>query len=136
MKVVLDTNVLIAAFITQGVCNDLLEHCIRHHELVTSDFILLDEFHRHLIGKFKYDIAEASEAIELLRSKMEVVRPISFESPVCRDSDDDMVLGTAIAGKAECIVTGDKDLLVLETFRAIDIIRPEEFGKYETDKMS
>jgi len=136
MKVVLDTNVLIAAFITQGVCNDLLEHCIRHHELVTSDFILLDEFHRHLIGKFKYDTAEASEAIELLRSKMEVVTPTSFENPVCRDSDDDMVLGTAIAGKAECIVTGDKDLLVLETFRAVDIIRPGEFGKYETDKMS
>jgi uncharacterized protein len=133
MKVVLDTNVLIAAFITQGVCNDLLEHCIRRHELITSDFIL-DEFHRQLVSKFKYDLAEASEAIELLRLKMEVVTPTSFEGPVCRDSDDDKVLGTAIDGRAECIVTGDKDLLVFEAFRTVDIIRPAEFGSYETDK--
>jgi putative PIN family toxin of toxin-antitoxin system len=46
MKVVLDTNVLIAAFITRGSSSDLLEHCIRQHEIVTSEFIL-DEFRQH-----------------------------------------------------------------------------------------
>ena len=40
MKIVLDTNVLIAAFIARGVCSDLLEHCARQHTLVTSEFIL------------------------------------------------------------------------------------------------
>jgi len=133
MRVVFDTNVLIAAFITQGVCNDLLEHCIRHHELITSEFIL-NEFHRHLIGKFKYDVTEVSEAIGLLRSRMIIVTPADLDAPVCQDADDDKVLGTAIAGRAECIVTGDKDLLVLEKFRAVDIIRPAEFGKYESDR--
>ena len=43
MKVVLDTNVLIAAFITKGVCSELLEHCLRRHEIIMSEFIL-DEF--------------------------------------------------------------------------------------------
>ena len=134
MRIVFDTNVLIAAFITQGVCNDLLEHCIRHHELVTSDFIL-DEFYKHLIGKFKYDSIEATEAIELLRLKMEIVVPVELEMPVCRDPDDDMVLGTALAGRVKCIITGDKDLLVIKEFHEVDIIRPAEFGEYETGKM-
>ncbi len=134
MKVVLDTNVLIAAFITKGACYDLLEHCMRHHQLVTSEFIL-GEFHRHLIGKFKYETTEALEAIELLRLKMNIVASVHLEAQVCRDPDDDMVLGTAIAGKVECIVTGDKDLLVLETFHDVDIIRPAEFVEYEIDKV-
>lgn len=100
MKVVLDTNVLIAAFITPGVCSDLLEHCIRNHKLITSDFIL-DEFHKHLVGKFKYDSAEVAEAIELLRLKIDIVTPTDFETSICRDTDDDMVLGTAIAGETD-----------------------------------
>lgn len=135
MKIVFDTNVLIAAFITHGVCNDLLDHCIRHHELVTSNFIL-DEFREHLVGKFKYSVDEADEAIALLRLKMEVVTPARFENPVCRDHDDDMVLGTAIAGEATCIVTGDKDLLVLETYRTVDIVSPAQFAQYEADYMT
>jgi len=48
-----NTNVLIAAFITRGVCSDVLEHCVRRHVLVTSEFIL-NEFCEKLIHKFKY----------------------------------------------------------------------------------
>ena len=58
MKIALDTNVLIAAFIARGVCNDLLEHCVRRHELVTSEFIL-NEFREKLTGKFKFTHEEA-----------------------------------------------------------------------------
>ena len=42
MRVVLDTNVLIAALITRGVCSDLLEHCFRRHEIVLSEFIWMN----------------------------------------------------------------------------------------------
>ncbi|MGQ9628565.1 MAG: putative toxin-antitoxin system toxin component, PIN family, partial [Anaerolineae bacterium] len=129
MKVVLDTNVLIAAFITRGVCSDVFEHCARQHTLVTSDFIL-DEFRKHLSHTFRYSIEETEEAVELLRSRMEVVVPAALGVAICRDSDDDTVLGTAIAGNAVCIVTGDNDLLVIKHFRSIDIVRPTEFAKY------
>ena len=77
MKVVLDTNVLIAAFIVRGVCADVLEHCVRRHTLVTSDLIL-NEFREHLF-KFRYSVEEAEEAVELLRSKMELVVPADLE---------------------------------------------------------
>ncbi len=53
MRVLLDTNVLIAAFITHGTCSDLFEHCIRQHEIVISQFIL-DELEGHLRKKFKF----------------------------------------------------------------------------------
>ncbi len=131
MKIVLDTNVLIAAFIAHGVCHDLLEHCVRWHTLITSEWIL-GEFSENLRRKFKYTAREAEEAIALLRSGMQIVTPENLEIPVCRDQDDDMVLGTAIAGQASCIVTGDKDLLILRRFRSIDIVSPSDFASYET----
>jgi putative PIN family toxin of toxin-antitoxin system len=131
MRVVLDTNVLIAAFITRGVCSEVLEHCIRRHMLITSEFVL-NEFREHMASKFKYSTEEAEEAVELLRSTMKVVKPADLGIIVCRDPDDDMVLGTAVAGDATCIVTGDMDLLVIRQFRGIDLVRPVEFADYES----
>jgi putative PIN family toxin of toxin-antitoxin system len=133
MKLVFDTNVLIAALITRGVCSDLLEYCVQQHEMVTSDFIL-GELCKNLIHKFKYSVHDTEEAVGLLRSRMEIVVPAPLDSPVCRDPDDDFVLGAAIAGNVACIVTGDKDLLVIKRYRAIDIIRPSDFAEYEAEK--
>jgi|YNPBryBLVA2012_1023415.scaffolds.fasta_scaffold00408_1 putative PIN family toxin of toxin-antitoxin system len=133
MRVVLDTNVLIAAFIARGICSAVLEHCVRQHTLVTSDFIL-NEFREHLIRKFKYSEEEVEEAARLLRLRMEVVTPVELGTTVCRDPDDDTVLGTAIAGNAACIVTGDNDLLIIQQFRKVDIVRPAEFAEYEAAK--
>jgi uncharacterized protein len=130
MRVVLDTNVLIAAFIARGICSELVEHCGRQHRVITSDYIL-QEFRERLVGKFKYTEEEAAEAAELIRSVAETVVPIDLGSHVCRDPDDDAVLGTAVAGGADCIVTGDADLLVLREFRGIRIVRPREFLDFE-----
>lgn len=69
MRIVLDTNVLIAALIARGTCHELLEHCVVRHELITSKFIL-DEVRDMLIEKFKYPNAMANEAISVLRSRM------------------------------------------------------------------
>jgi putative PIN family toxin of toxin-antitoxin system len=133
MNVVLDTNVLIAAFITQGVCSNLLEQVIRWHVAVTSDFIL-EEFREKLVGKFHYSADTAAEAVELLRFNMKVVVPEKLENSVCRDPDDDVVLSTALMGRAVCIITGDKDLLVIKRFQGIDILRPSEFAEYEATR--
>ena len=130
MKLVLDTNVLIAALITKGGCADLLEHCVQRHELISSEIILAD-VDKHLRGKFKYPADDTDEAIDLLRSQMMLVVPAPLESPICRDPDDDLILGTAIAGEVRCIVTGDKDLLVLERYRGIDIVSPPKFADFE-----
>lgn len=133
MKVLLDTNVIIAAFITRGVCSELLDHCIQHHVLITSEFIL-NEFREHMIHKFGYAVEEVEEAVELLELKMQTVKPSPLKNSVCRDPDDDIVLGTAVAGDVACIVTGDKDLLILKQFGLCDIVTPTEFPAYESTR--
>ncbi len=131
MKLVLDTNVLIAALIARGVCADLLEHCVLSHTIVASEFII-DELRRHFVGKFKYTDEDANEAIALLESQMEIVTPKSLDQPVCRDADDDQILATAVAARVKCIVTGDKDLLVLQRYKGIPIVSPSDFADFET----
>ena len=130
MNLVLDTNVLIAAFISQGSCHTLVERCLTIHSCITSEFIL-NELREKLTEKFKYSDKDAAAVETLLRSKMQVVEVAPLEKNICRDPDDDQVLGTAVSGKATCIVTGDKDLLTLKKFGTIDILSPSEFMDYE-----
>lgn len=132
MKIVLDTNVLIAAFISRGTCSELLEHCVRDHQLITSEFILR-EFHKNLTGKFGIPESDVAAAIDLIRTRFSVVTPEKLDRKVCRDPDDDFILGTALAGDCDCIVTGDKDLLDLGKFEQIDIVSPSGFWKYEVN---
>lgn len=130
MRIVLDTNVLIAAYATRGRCYDLLEHCARKHTLVSSE-ILLRELEEKLTRKLKFSTAVSEELLGLLRMRVQLVDPRPLDPPACRDPDDDWVLATALAGKCQCIITGDKDLLVLNPFRSITIVPPAGFWAFE-----
>jgi len=131
MKITLDTNILIAAFISRGVCSDLFEYCIRQHEVFTSQYIL-KEFTTQLNEKFKVSRTEVSEAKKLLRSRMQAVIPLKLPKSLCRDPNDVPILGTALASKSQCLITGDKDLLELEAYEGIAIIPPASFWQFET----
>lgn len=130
MKVVLDTNVLVAAFVARGQCHELLEHLSRSHRLLTSE-ALLQEFREKLTEKIKAPPEDVDEAVELERSRMEVLTPEPLSDPVCRDPDDDVVLATALAARADCLITGDSDLLDLDAFRGIPILRPAAFWELD-----
>jgi putative PIN family toxin of toxin-antitoxin system len=130
MKFVLDTNVLIAAFITSGICHEVLEHVIRNHKLVLSDFIV-DEFKDKLLNKFQYTEKEADAALKLLLTRAEMVQVSPLQSRVCRDPDDDNILATAVSANSDCIISGDNDLVNLRQFQNIKIIRPSEFSRFE-----
>ena len=135
MRLVLDTNVLIAAFVARGVCAELLEHCVREHQPVTS-LAILEEVRRNLVAKAKVSPIQAGQAVRLLRTRLEVVEPTALGARVCRDADDDLVLGTAIAGRADAMVTGDRDLLDLGAFRGIPILSPRAFWSFESGRHS
>ena len=130
MKIVLDTNVLIAALIARGVCHELLEHCVLRHALFTSEFIL-EETQAKLIEKFGYPAELAAEAVRALRSRMKVVTPSKLESQVCRDPDDDNILAAEVSDNCDCIITGDKDLLVLKQYESVEILSPRDFLENE-----
>jgi uncharacterized protein len=130
MRLVIDTNVLIAAFISHGVCNELFEHCVLNHDVVLSKFIL-DELKDKLTNKYKFTTREANAVVILLKSRCPIVATQTLPSPVSRDPDDDNVIATAISGNCECIITGDKDLLDLKKAGDILIISPNQFWEIE-----
>lgn len=132
MRIALDTNVLVAAFIAHGSCNELLEYCIVHHEVILSKFIL-DELLDVLTRKFAFSQAEAQAAIRLLRTRVRLIDPVPLPVPVCRDSEDDAILATARSGECAAIVTGDKDLTDLKNYGGVRILAPSEFWEFENE---
>ena len=134
MRVVFDTNVLISAYIFAGICKIIVDHCIDNHEIeIVLSKTIVNEFNRVLIDKFRYSDEDASVTIETVALVSEIVEPATFDRQICRDPDDDAILGTAVAGHADCIVTGDNDLLVLKRFQGIDIVAPPDFAHYEVE---
>ncbi|MCX5655017.1 MAG: putative toxin-antitoxin system toxin component, PIN family [Planctomycetota bacterium] len=126
MRVVLDTNVLMAAFAAHGLCEAVFEACLASHEIVVSQHIL-GELRRHLRGKIKLPAARADAVLSFLRENAAVVTPAKVPADACRDPTDLAVLGTALAARADCLVTGDADLLELGAFRGIPILSPRAF---------
>lgn len=128
MKALFDTNVLLAAFLTEGVCAKLLVRARKHHfDLVSCPFILR-EFERILAKKFSATKQERENAAALIAdAARDIVEPSEALSGLCRDKDDDNVLACAAAGRVDYLVTGDKDLLALKRFREVRIVSPREF---------
>jgi putative PIN family toxin of toxin-antitoxin system len=127
VKVVLDSSVLIAASISRaGVCAELFEDVITHHQLVLADFIAA-ELSRKLREKFDFPAAEIRELRRFLESVAMTVVPAVLPADTCRDLTDIPVLGTAVAGAASMLVTVATNLLVLKDFQGIAIIKPGQF---------
>jgi len=134
VKAVFDTNVLIAAFLTEGICAKLLIRARkRDFDLILCDAIL-QEFERVLKKKFAASPSEISDVSALLSgAACDIRRRIDAIAPVCRDPDDDRILACAREAGADYIVTGDEDLLVLKSYEGTGIISPREFERFFSD---
>jgi putative PIN family toxin of toxin-antitoxin system len=127
MKVVLDANVIVAAFAARGLCESVMEVCLSEHEIVLCDE-LVDEVLRNLRLKIKLPPRVIDDIGELLREHASMCDPVPLATDVCRDPDDIKILGLAVSSNADYIVTGDRDLLVLENFQGIPIMNPRSFS--------
>jgi uncharacterized protein len=123
--VVLDTNVIVAALVAKGLCHEVVVRALGSGTVVTSP-ALLDELERTLRAKFTLGPA-AMAFLEQLRLQVHLVVPAPLAAPVSRDADDDVVLASAVAANATVIVTGDLDLLIVRSYRGIEIVTPREF---------
>lgn len=126
MRVVLDTNALLAAFAARGLCESLVAVCLHAHEIVLSEYIL-GELDRNLEVKLRMPSEQRREIESLLREHATVVVPAALATGSCRDASDLPVLGTAVAGNADALVTGDAQLLTLAEFRGVPILSPRAF---------
>ena len=130
MKAVFDTNVLIAAFLTDGLCAKLLLRARRNEfSLILCPFIL-QEFQKFLQVKIKSSSQEIEMALNLLKEAASEINQTSFFSGIertCRDADDDNILKCVLASESDYLVTGDDDLLTLHKYGKTKIIKPRQF---------
>ena len=134
MRIALDSSVLIAAHISRaGVCAELLEDVLLHHELVISGFIL-EELGRKLVEKFNFPRRDADQVRAFLRRVSIVVEPSVLSPDLCRDPTDLPVLGTAVAGACALLISVDRDLLDMQKIEAIPIIRPGEYWRRTAER--
>ena len=127
MRVVFDTNVLYSALAAKGFCEEVVDEAVAEWDIVWSD-PLKQELESLLTPLHKIGPA-TRVALEAYVDLCEFVEPEPLGERVCRDKDDGVVLATALGGKADVIVTGDEDLLVLKKFRGIeDSIATAVFG--------
>lgn len=132
MRGVIDNNVVVSALLTGGVPRRAFYTLLDAGTILISAPVLLelaevlnrkkfdkyltqDERMRFMVGFLKdAEMAEISETIN-----------------ICRDRTDNMLLELAVSGDADYLITGDKDLLVLNPFRGVEIITPREFSDNE-----
>lgn len=126
MRVVLDSNVLVAAFAARGICSALFEYCVENHEVVVCE-VILAEVERALVRKIRAPRAVAREAVRYLRDEAEVVYPVQINPRACRDESDLPILGAAVAGGCAFIITGDQDLQSVSMYENVQIVSPRTF---------
>ena len=128
MRVLFDTNVLIAAFISEGVCAKLMRRARKRQFSLVSSRVILEEFQDVLIRKFSATRRESQEALHLIMEALEAMtQSEQAVTGVCPDPEDDRIGGCASAERAHYLVSGDEDLLVMKQFKAIRIITPRDF---------
>ena len=125
MRVVFDTNVLYSALAAKGFSEEVVDEAVAECDIVWSD--PLKQELESLLTRLRKIGPATRVALEAYVDLCEFVQPEPLDERVCRDEDDDVVLATALAGKADVIVTGDEDLLVLKKFRGIKILSPRQF---------
>lgn len=126
MRVFLDTNVLVSAFTTRGLCEDVLREVLASHELIVS-VPLLDELDHVLNGKFKVPKTLVSEILNFLREDTILSKVGEYPDVEIKDQDDLALLSCALEGEADVFVTGDKELVDLGQVERLEILSPRAF---------
>jgi len=135
VRVCLNTNVLIAAFATRGLCADVLRTVLAEHELVIGE-VMLAELRRVLTSKFKLPVDRLA-TIEAVFAPFPIIpRPAGPSDVPVRDPAARWTLDTALDGEADVLVTGDADLLAAAGELPLRIVDPRAFWELLRDTLT
>jgi uncharacterized protein len=123
VRVFFDTNVLVSAFATRGLCADLFRQVLVEHEIIVGE-VVLTELRRSLRDKFKVPRGALDEIETLLREGVVVPKPKAHLRLNISDSDDEWIVASAVLGKADVLVTGDDALLKIAARSPVSIVSP------------
>ncbi len=128
IRVVVDTNVLISAVISDGPPRRLIDGCAENEITLVISQPLMQEFvevlNRPKLKLSKEEIQHQAQALDRTAEKIDIISDVRV---VQEDPDDNKILATALDGKADYIISGDSHLLDLEEFQRIPIMRVSEF---------
>jgi putative PIN family toxin of toxin-antitoxin system len=133
LSAVLDSTVLISAFLTPGgVADAVLQGAIDNRFTCSLSEDIISETTRLLLSprlqqRYGYDTADVEAFGSGLRASFDLVTDIPLLSGVVRDPNDDMIVACAVAASADYVVSRDHDLLSLESYDGITMITPEAF---------
>lgn len=131
MRLVLDTNVVVAGLLWNGAPRRLLETAIDAGvELFTSPALIQELGEALAYRKFVRRLTLQATTVEALVDRYVAIAtslvPASIPRAVPNDPDDDQVLATALTAQADLIVSGDSDLQALGIYQGIPIVSPAE----------
>jgi putative PIN family toxin of toxin-antitoxin system len=125
---VFDNNVLVSAALLGGVPRQAFDKLLDNGTVLISIPVLLEL--AEVLSRPKFDkYVTHDERMRFLVGFLKIAEMVEINQTIaiCRDPKDDKLLELAISGNAGFLVTGDKDLLVLNPFQYVEIITPREF---------
>lgn len=127
MKIVVDTNVLISGVFFGGYPRKVIEAVIDNKIKACATVEIVEEYNEIVAEMIDRKQGHIHKDILMpLVAKLELIRP-KTNVEICRDPDDDKFLSCAIDSKALYIVSGDKDLLSIKTYKNVEIITAADF---------
>jgi putative PIN family toxin of toxin-antitoxin system len=126
VRVFLDTNVLVSAAATRGLCADVLREVLTSHELLISAQVI-SELKRVLRTKLGVAQELVDDFVWLIQQDTVLARPAQLPKVEMEDQDDLFILSAAISGRADVLVTGDKELQDTGEIANLVILSPRQF---------
>lgn len=128
-NIVIDTNVFISAVLNpQGTPRKVIDLGLKKFQIIQSDSTYQELTTR--INKKKFDryisIDDRRGFLESLKKNTKFIS-VQHQTKICADADDNKFIELAVSGEAKYLITGDDDLLILEAYQGIQIVRPAEF---------
>ena len=126
MRVFLDTNVIVSAVATRGLCADVFREVLVRHQLVISE-MLINEVRNVLRDKIGTPPDIIADVIVLLREGSLLSEPSRAVDLPIRDAEDKALVSAALNGGANLFVTGDREILELSGSGTMEILSPRMF---------
>ena len=129
-RVVVHTNICVSALLASKTCSAVIDKFIEERfTLVFSELTLKEIEYVFCDEAIGFSLLDAERLKTIITSNIEIIPPTT-PIHICRDPKDNMFIETAIAAKADCIVSGDKDIKVLKSVDGIPILSPGAFIKF------
>ncbi len=127
MRILFDTNILVSNFLPNGgQCHEIIVDAIYRHELYCTAFIK-KELENVFKRRFHYSDALVHDMLTFIDKFFTLGETAKKVEKICRDLNDDPILADAVLNKINILITGDKDLLVLEHYKNVRIVHPSHY---------